>query len=91
MHPVPASLVGARSDDATCAGAAHDDRFPGEGGIIEHLDRRKERVHVDVQKGGECGRSVTEGQPAEPFGVGDAGPPALLGRVRRTASPAQPS
>src|SRR5277367_4339748 len=29
---------------------------------------------------GRAGRSVTEGQPAEPLGVSDAGPPALLGR-----------
>ena len=36
-----------------------------------------------------CG-SVAEGQPAEPLGIGDAGPPALLGRPspHRLAGPA---
>ena len=39
-----------------------------------------------------AGRSATEGQPAEPLGVRDAGPPALLGRPapHRLAGPPVP-
>ena len=38
---------------------------------------------------GTGGRSATEGQPAEPLGVGHAGPPALLRRPppHRVAGP----
>ena len=52
VDPVDPGLVGARGHDAPGPGAADDHGLAGQGGIVEHLDRREERVHVDVQDGG---------------------------------------
>lgn len=47
-----ACLVGRRRDDGPLGGvapAADDDRVARELGVAQHLDRREELVHVDVQ------------------------------------------
>ena len=51
VHAVGAGLVGARGHHAAGAGPAHDHRLAGQRGVVEHLDRREERVHVDVEDG----------------------------------------
>ena len=48
-HAVLPGLVGRRGDHAARAGAADDDRLPGERRILQDLDGRVERVDVDVQ------------------------------------------
>ncbi len=51
MHAEAAHLVARGGDDAAAAGAADDDRLAGKLRVVELLDRRVERVHVDVQDG----------------------------------------
>ena len=58
VHPEGPCLVGARGHDAPGAGTTHDHGFAGEGRVVEHLDRREERVHVDVEDGRD-GRPLT--------------------------------
>src|SRR5439155_1017824 len=44
-------LVRRRDDDAAGAGAPDDHGLAAEGLVLEHLDRRVERIEVDVQDG----------------------------------------
>ena len=44
-----ASLVGSTGHDRPALGCADDDRLSCKGRVIEHLDSRVERIHVDVQ------------------------------------------
>ena len=49
VHAEAASLVARGRDDTTRAQATDDDRLPRQRGIVELLDRRVERIEVDVQ------------------------------------------
>ena len=84
-------LVGARRHDAPGTGPADYDRQPRQRGVIEHLDRREEGVHVDMQDGGDLGgdhpRSVSRRKPSA--NCTPARRPSSSAR-RRTASPAHP-
>jgi hypothetical protein len=49
-HAEPAGLVaGGGHHAATLGRTADDDRAPGQGGVVQHLDRGIEGVHVHVQ------------------------------------------
>ena len=98
VHAVGPRLVGARGDDAPRTGPAHDHGLAGEGGVVEHLDRREERVHVDVEDGrdgwalthrGSTGGSLRHSRrrPSGPPPRRDAAPPPRPSRSgRRIAS-----
>ncbi len=93
VHPVGAGLVGARGHDA--AAPRPRPRSPACRPVTGRRAPRPTRRTRPCRRGGwwgASGRSATEGQPAEPLGVGDAGPPALLGRPppHRLAGPAAP-
>ena len=67
-HAEGAGLVGARRHHAAGGRPADDDRQPGQGRVVEDLDRGEEGVHVDVQNGGDVGerhpRSVRRRKPS---------------------------
>ena len=80
-HPEDPRFVGARRHHTSGAGTADDDREAGQSGVVEHFDRREERVHVHVQDAGGAGvplSSRTERQPAEALGKGHPGAAALF-------------
>ena len=59
VHAERACLVAGGADDAPVPEAADDDRLAAQRRVVELLDRREERVEVDVQDRSASARAVT--------------------------------
>ena len=82
-HP---GLVGAGSHDTSAAGAPHNHRASGQGRIVQHLHRGKERIHVGCAP---C-RQVVDGSGGHPPRRSLRNPSAKRTPAFRPASSAAP-